>query len=238
MKGKIKSLFSSDKKLYSSLNNLLGFYPNNIALYKLAFSHRSANTANLNGVKLNNERLEYLGDAILGAVIAEMLFKKFPFKEEGFLTELRSRIVNREHLNRLALKLGLDHYMREQVLVGNRSKSMYGDALEALLGAVYLDKGWRASRKLILERLVKLHMDLDELEVRDDNHKSKLINHCQREKIAIQFELLEEIENQGRKLLRIRLLLDGEERAVAEDYNRKKAEQTAALKVCEQLGIN
>ena len=126
----VKIFFSKDRKLYHSLRNLLGFYPNNFAVYKLAFSHRSSAEEHPSGIKLSNERLEYLGDAVLGAVVAELLFKKFPYKEEGFLTEMRSKIVNREHLNRLALKLGVDHFMNGSIDPSAKSRSVYGDAFE------------------------------------------------------------------------------------------------------------
>lgn len=233
----VKAYFSTDRKFISSLQNLLGFTPKNITLYKLAFSHRSFAEQHKSGIKLSNERLEYLGDAILGAVVAELLFKKFPYREEGFLTEMRSKIVNREHLNKLALKLGINQFMRDSIDGITKNKSAYGDALEALIGAAYMDKGWITTRKMILDRMIKHHVDIDELEIQDKNFKSRLINYCQREKINVEFELVEEIENAGRKLLRVRILLNGDEAAVTEDYSRKKADQNAAMIVCEKLKI-
>ena len=219
------------------MKNLLGFYPNNLAVYKLAFSHRSNAEEHPSGLKLSNERLEYLGDAILGAVVAEMLFKKFPFKEEGFLTEMRSKIVNRENLNKLAVKLGLDHYMNGSIDPAAKNRSVYGDAFEALIGAVYIDKGYEVSRNLILHRFIKHHIDVEELELLEKNFKSKLINWGQRERKNVEFELLEEVENGGKRLLRVRVLVEGAELARGEDYSKKRAEQIAAKKVCEELGI-
>ena len=183
---------------------------------------------------MSNERLEYLGDAILGAVVAEMLFKKFPFKEEGFLTEMRSRIVNREHLNRLAMKLGIDHFMNGNIDPGAKNRSAYGDAFEALIGAVYIDQGYETTRKLILNRIV---IDLDELEQQDSNFKSKLINWGQRERKIVEFELVEEVENGGKRLLRVRLMIDGQEISRGEDYSKKRAEQIAAEKACVSIGL-
>lgn len=219
------------------MKNLLGFYPNNLSVYKLAFSHRSSAGEHPSGLKLSNERLEYLGDAILGAVVAELLFKKFPFKEEGFLTEMRSKIVNRENLNKLALKLGIDHYMMDSIDPSAKNRSVYGDAFEALIGAVYIDKGYEVSRKLILHRFIKNHIDVEELEMLEKNFKSKLINWGQRERKNVEFEFLEEIDNGGKRLLRVRVLVDQEEFARGEDYSKKRAEQIAAQKACEALGI-
>lgn len=187
---------------------------------------------------MSNERLEYLGDAILGAVVAEMLFRKFPFKEEGFLTEMRSKIVNRENLNKLALKLGIDHYMNGSIDPAAKSRSVYGDAFEALIGAVYIDKGYSVTRSLILHRFIKHHIDVEELELLEHNFKSKLINWGQRERKNVEFELLEEVENGGKRLLRVRVLVNGEELARGEDYSKKRAEQIAAQKVCESIGIS
>jgi len=205
-------------------------------VYKLAFSHRSSAGEHSSGIKLSNERLEYLGDAVLGAIIAEMLFKKFPFREEGFLTEMRSRIVNRDHLNKLAIKLGINHFM-PPMDVTTKNKSAYGDAFEALIGAVYIDKGYARARRLVLGRFIKHHVDLDEIEGLDVNFKSKLINWAQRERKKVQFELLEELDNGGKRLLRVRVLLDGVELAQGEDYSKKRAEQIAALKACESLRL-
>src|SRR5688572_16144994 len=142
-----------------SLKNVLGFYPSNLAVYRLAFSHRSASQAAVNGMQLSNERLEYLGDAILGAIVAEMLFRRFPFRDEGFLTEMRSRIVSREHLKNLALKIGLDKYIKNNSGPG-MYRSMYGDAFEALVGAIFLDKGYKQAELFIVKRIFNFHIDL------------------------------------------------------------------------------
>lgn len=233
----LKHLFSKDRKFTVSLRNLLGFTPANLAVYRLAFRHRSTASEHPSGVKLSNERLEYLGDAVLGAIIAELLFKKFPFKEEGFLTEMRSKIVNREHLNKLAVKLGIDQFMIHSIDPAAKNRSAYGDAFEALIGAAYIDQGYNATRKMVLERFLKHHVDLEEIEMQDKNFKSKLINWGQRERKAVEFELLEEIDNGGKKLLRVRVMVEGVERARGEDYSKKRAEQIAAEKVCLELRL-
>lgn len=230
-------IFSKDRKFVNSLRNLLGFTPGNLSIYHLAFRHRSTASEHRSGVKMSNERLEYLGDAILGAVIAELLFKKFPYKEEGFLTEMRSRIVNREHLNKLSLKLGIDQFMINSIDPAAKNKSAYGDAFEALIGAVYIDKGYNTTRKLILNRIVRHHIDLEDMENLDKNFKSKLINWAQREKKVIEFLLVDEVENGGKKLLRVKVMIDGEERARGEDFSKKRAEQIAAEKICLEMKL-
>jgi ribonuclease-3 len=233
----IRYLFSKERKFINSLSNLLGFCPGNLAVYHLAFRHRSAAEEHPSGVKLSNERLEYLGDAVLGAVIAELLFKKFPYREEGFLTEMRSRIVNRDHLNKLAMKLGIDHFMHNYIDHAAKNRSAYGDAFEALIGAVYIDKGFNVTRKLIIDRFVRHHVDLEGIENQDSNFKSRIINWAQRERRNVEFELLEEVDNGGKRLLRVRILLDGTEMGRGEDFSKKRAEQIAAEKACTQLGI-
>ena len=232
-----RSYLSADRKFLAALRNLLGFTPHNLSLYHLAFMHRSKAPELKAGVKLSNERLEYLGDAVLGAVVAELLFKKFPYQEEGFLTEMRSRIVNREHLNRLALKLGINHFMEHSIDPGAKNRSAYGDAFEALIGAVYMDRGYETTRHLILNRFIRHHVDLHEMEHQETNFKSKLINWAQRERKSVAFELLEEIENGGKRLLRVCVKVNNQELARAEDYSKKRAEQVAAQKACDALGI-
>jgi ribonuclease-3 len=231
----LRALFSADKDLIHSLRNLLGFIPNNLTLYKLAFSHKASAEEHSSGIKLSNERLEYLGDAILGAVVADFLFKKFPFKEEGFLTEMRSRIVNREHLNKLAMKIGVDHFMSSNGSM--KTRSVYGNAFEALIGAIYLDRGYHITQQFIVQRIIQHHVDMDELEALDINFKSKLINWAQRERKSVTFELIEEIDNGGKRLLKVCVKVDAEEQGQGEDFSKKRAEQIAAEKACIKLGI-
>lgn len=233
----IRYHFSKDRDFVASLRNLLGYTPDNLAVYHLAFRHRSTAEEHPSGIKLSNERLEYLGDAVLGAVIAELLFKKFPFREEGFLTEMRSRIVNREHLNRLSMKLGINRFVESSIDPGAKTRSAYGDAFEALIGAVYIDQGYEVTRKIILNRIVRHHIDLETMETADTNFKSRLINWAQRERKSIAFELLDEVENGGKRLLRVRLLVDGTEVSRGEDYSKKRAEQIAAERAIQALDI-
>jgi len=237
LKSLFKLLFSSnqqEKDLIRSLRNLLGFYPGNISVYQLAFSHRSISRETDNGVPLSNERLEYLGDAVLGAVVADMLFKKFPYRDEGFLTEMRSRIVSRENLKNLAVKIGIDELLQKEAAIGTY-RSMYGDAFEALIGAIYLDKGYAKTQKFILDRIIRIHVDLHEIEQTEKNFKSLILNWGQREKHSIVFETVE--EEQKDRLIKVRLLVDDKEVAVGVDFVKKKAEQIAAQAACTTLGL-
>ena len=225
--------FSDDKVLFKSLLNLIGFYPKNISVYKLALAHRSAGLEAPNGYKLSNERLEFLGDAILGAVVADMLFKKFPYREEGFLTEMRSRIVIRESLKQIGLKMGLDKFVQQTEAY--YSRSIYGDALEALIGAVYIDKGYKAAQRFILNRVIDVHIDMEETELSDKNFKSKILNHAQKEKHNLVFDLVD--EDAITKQFTVRVLYNTQELSRAVAFSKKKAEQIAAEEACKKLKI-
>ena len=219
-----------------SLGNILGFSPGNTALYELAFRHRSRAKEEGNRIKHSNERLEYLGDAILGAVVADFLFKKFPFREEGFLTEMRSKIVSREHLNKLSLKIGLGNFILNNP-DNPRNRSMMGDAFEALIGAIYLDKGYITAQRFIVNRIIRHHIDIDELETKETNFKSRLIEWAQKEKKTASFELVDEVENGNNKLLKVHAIVDGEPCGTGMDSSKKKAEQIAAEQACIALSI-
>ncbi len=225
---------AQEKSFILSLHSLLGFYPGNLSLYKLAFSHRSLALETVGGNRLSNERLEYLGDAVLGAVVADLLFKKYPFKDEGFLTEMRSRIVSRENLKQLAVKIGIDELLKKDAGPGSY-RSMYGDAFEAFIGAIYLDKGYALTQQYILARIIRPHVDLEEIESTEKNFKSLILNWGQREKHQVAFDTVS--EDSRTRLITIKLLIDGEEKALATDYVKKKAEQIAAQKVCKELGL-
>lgn len=155
---------------------MVGSKPFNLRLYKLAIKHASVANESINGLKISNERLEYLGDAILGAVVAEFLFIKFPYRDEGFLTETRSRMVNREALNEIAIKIGLSKVIEKEFKGKNLNahKSIFGDTLEALVGAVYLDRGYHFCKKFILKRII-IHFDVDGIITTTTNFKSKII---------------------------------------------------------------
>ncbi|MBC7892317.1 MAG: ribonuclease III [Sphingobacteriaceae bacterium] len=218
---------------------LIGSQPGNLMVYHLAFMHTSAGKeVKGRSFRESNERLEYLGDAVLGMVVAEYLFKKFPYKDEGFLTEIRSRIVNRESLNVVARKLGLDRLVefdanRRTILTRT---SMYGDALEAFVGAVYLDKGFAFTKTFILKRLISGHFDLDDVVQNNANYKSLIIEWAQREGRDLRFEVSEQGTTHNKEFI-ADLLVDNESFAMGTGFSKKKAEQSAAEKACEKLEL-
>jgi len=235
-----KLYLSSDRDFIKKLNNILGFVPGNTVLYKMAFRHRSVAKVLKNGSRSSNERLEFLGDAILGTVIAELLFKSYPYKEEGFLTEMRSKIVNRANLNQLARKMGFDQLIvfdQKTVNVQTKHHSMLGDAFEALIGAIYLDKGYNFTKEFLLKRIVKPYIDIHTLELTETNFKSKLIEWCQRNGKEITFDMIQNEEGESAKLFTIQAMIGGESCGIGRDYNKKNAEKLAAEKACEFLAI-
>lgn len=231
---------SPDRKYVKVLKNLMGFVPGNLSLYRMAFRHKSIAAGIKNGVKNSNERLEFLGDAILGSVVAEVLFKMYPYKDEGFLTEMRSKIVSRANLNQLGKKLGFDELIEfdaTTVNITSTQSSLLGDAFEALVGAIYLDKGYNFTKDFLINRIIKPHIDIHTLEITETNFKSKLIEWCQRNSKDILFELIPNLEGESSKLFTIQVVVGGEVLATGVDYNKKNAEKLAAEKTCEMLGI-
>ena len=228
----VKRRTEKDKNLTNTLNSLLGFKPKNLDLYKLALSHASVN-------KESNERLEYLGDAILGSIVADFLFKKFPYKDEGFLSEMRSRIVKRESLNTLARQIGLD----KLVVFKNASKktgfkSIYGNALEALIGAIFLDKKYKISEKFVLQQLIKPHIDINEVVNNNQNFKSILIEWGQKEAKELSFSIVSEDGSNHDKVFICEIILNNKSISQGHGHSKKKAEQAAAEKACLQLKLN
>ena len=221
------------------MKNLLGFVPGNLALYKMAFRHKSVAQNIRKGVKNSNERLEFLGDAVLGSVVAEVLFKLYPYEDEGFLTELRSKIVSRVNLNQLARKLGFDKLIEfdNRALNAQRQGSLLGDAFEALIGAVYLDKGYDFTRNFLINHIIKSHIDIHKLEQTETNFKSKLIEWCQRHGKDISFDLVDNLEGENTKLFTVQASVDGEVAGMGKEFSKKNAEKLAAEKACETLGI-
>lgn len=236
-----KLYISPDRTYVRSLRNLLGFVPGNIRLYRMAFRHKSvAVSIKENGnAKNSNERLEFLGDAILGSVIATLLFKKYPFKGEGFLTEMRSKIVSRANLNILAKKMGLNELIEyDTKMFGyNRQSSLLGDAFEALIGAIYLDKGYAKTQSYILTQIIDPLVDIHQLENTETNFKSRLIEWCQHNNKEVQFQKVKNKEDEGSRLFTVEALIDGEVKGIGQDYNKKNAEKIAAEKACEELKV-
>ncbi len=226
---------SADKKLKRAIRNILGFNPGNIFLYQLAFLHKSATQESLKGLRINNERLEFLGDAILDAVTADYLFRLFPTRDEGFLTEMRSKLVSRNQLNKLSQRMGIDALITIDTHTGNQFRSSRGDALEALIGAVYLDKGYEFTRRMILHRIIKRYFDIDELIRQEVSFKSRIIEWGQKDRKQLQFNVVDEAGNSFRKQYVVELVVDGEVLARGIDYSIKGAEQNASEKAWQKI---
>jgi ribonuclease-3 len=233
--GPVRLFFKADKELSKSIKNIFGFRPGNIFLYELAFKHKSVSSESLNGLKMSNERLEYLGDAVLGAIVAEYLFKKFPYKNEGFLTEMRSKIVNRIALGKLAQKLGLDKLVIFSKESKNPFRSVNGDAFEAFIGALYLDKGYTFTRKVLIKRIIEMHVDLDSLEKNDTNYKSRLIEWAQKEKHQLEFNVVDEVGEGYHRQYVVEISVDGNLYGQGTDFSIKGAEQLASEKTMNAL---
>jgi len=235
-----KLYFSPDREYVRKLKNLLGFVPGNVHLYKMAFRHKSVAITIKEGAKNSNERLEFLGDAVLGSVVAELLFKKYPYKDEGFLTEMRSKIVSRANLNQLSRKLGFNELIQfdaRMISFPNKQGSLLGDAFEALIGAVYLDKGYVFTKSFLLNRIIKPHVDIHLLEQTETNFKSRLIEWCQHTGKEIVFKQTDNPEGESSKMFSIEAVVDGVVCGLGRDFNKKSAEKSAAEKACEFLKI-
>lgn len=224
-----------DKKLVTAIKTIAGFTPSNIILYRLATLH-SSKAKDVSGFRESNERLEYLGDAILGAAVADYLFKKYPFKDEGFLTEIRSRIVNRESLNNLARKIGIASIVQYDSRNTQLQKVILGNTLEALVGAVYLDKGYLRCKKFVIDKLIQPYFDLEVVVKSESNHKSKVIEWAQRTGKEIKFEITENKHGRGREFA-AQVIVEGESCGQGFGLTKKKAEQSAAEKACLVLKI-
>jgi ribonuclease-3 len=224
----LKYLISGNKDFIRKLYRLTGFYPRNYKVYKIAFTHKSASIQFDNDKYINNERLEYLGDAILAAVIADYLFSYFPFKKEGFLTKIRARIVSREQLNDIAMKLGLQDLIVSQLKI-NGTKNIYGNAFEALIGAIYIDKGYKKTKRFIINRIIKKYININELIQVDSDYKSKLIELAQKNKLEIVFEDSEgEMNEQNTPIFKSSVKLNNKVFGKGSGNSKKEAQQSAS----------
>lgn len=232
--GKLFGKKPAKQSFEKQLQNVLGLKPGNISLYTTALSHRSVKE----GADENNERLEYLGDAILSSIVADYLFKKYPYKGEGFLTEMRSKMVNRSQLNDLALKMGLKKITLYNKFDGSlKGSQIFGNTLEALVGAVYLDKGYRKTHRWVLQHMIIPHLYVDDLENIDINLKNKLIGWASKNGKVLTFVTLEEKLESNRRIFTIAAVVDGDEIALGKGFNKKDASQIAAQLAIEKLGI-
>jgi ribonuclease-3 len=231
-----KSNTKADAKLIIAIRTIVGTAPGNLALYKLATLHSSL-AKEKNGYRESNERLEYLGDAILGAAVADYLFKKYPFKDEGFLTEIRSRIVNRESLNAIARKVGIGSIVQFDSKNSHLQQVILGNTLEALVGAVYLDKGYLRAKKFVVDKLIQPHFNLEEVASLNTNHKSKVIEWAQREGKDIRFEIVEIKKGKSGKEFSAQVVIDNQPYGSGFGFTKKKAEQDASAKTRNMLNI-
>lgn len=222
----IRYFLLPDNSKHKILKSILGFRPLNISLYEQAFTHSSVAGQDKSDSEESNERLEFLGDAILGAVVAEYFFLSFPEKNEGELTKLRSKLVSRSFLNKLSLDMGLNTFL-ETSADTTRSKSIFGDAFEALIGAIYLDKGYKSCKKFIIEKVIKDYVELDKLIEEDEDFKSKLVEYTQKQKIDFHFD--NQKGTKGSQIIyKSILFLNGKEVANGSGPSKKRAEQMAA----------
>lgn len=233
----LKNIFFGDKiknEFKKQLSNVLGFTPGELNLYRTALSHRSVRE----GADENNERLEFLGDAVLSSIVAHYLFRKYPYRGEGFLTEMRSKMVNRQQLNNIGIKMGL-----KKITIYNKQDNslkisqIFGNTLEALIGAVYLDKGYPKTQHWVEKNIISTHLFMDDLEGIEINIKNKLYGWANKNGKLLEFDTLEEKFENGRRLFTIGATVDGELVAQGKGYNKKDASQVAAQLAVDKLGL-
>jgi ribonuclease-3 len=215
---------------------MLGFIPRRGSYYKLAFLPKSALQKHPSGVRLNNERLEYLGDAILDAIVADYLYKRFPEGDEGFMTQLRARIVKRKTLNQVAVELEIPDLINHVGSPGNKSKHLYGNALEALIGAIYIDRGYKTAKRFFIRKIMQKHIDLVQLVEKDPDYKSRVIEWAQKNRVEIVFEsLVEHFVNQKSPAFISTVSLNGYFKGTGRGGSKKEAEQQAAKQALQHI---
>ena len=226
---KIRLLFRKDKEPYLCFYKMLGFYPRNIEIYQQALLHKSSSIKAGKGRLLNNERLEFLGDAILNAIVADIVYKKFEGKREGFLTNTRSKIVQRETLNRVAVEIGLDKLIKYTTRQSSHNSYMCGNAFEALIGAIYLDRGYRACKKFMEERIINQYLNLEKISRKEVNFKSKLIEWSQKNKFCVEFNLIEQsLDSDQNPIFETQITVENIPAGTGKGYSKKESQQEAA----------
>jgi ribonuclease-3 len=237
---KLNGTYLPDKREFSSrLKKILGFKPGNLELYEIAFIHRSATFTLPNGKKVNNERLEYLGDAVLDAILSDYLFEKFPEANEGFLTKIRSRIVNRDVLNQLAISMGINKILLSRINSTHLTRNLYGDAFEALIGSVFLDKGFRKTKNVFIKNVLNKYLDLNEIVKTDTDYKSMVFEWVQKNKSNLIFTYNEEYDFVMKKsVFSTTLYIDKVEFGEGHGSSKKEAEQEAANQAWKKLKYN
>ncbi|QNM84975.1 ribonuclease III [Polaribacter pectinis] len=227
----VKSHSVEDAELYIELKKLLNFSPRKINKYKKAFTHRSVQMLDKKGIPINYERLEFLGDSILGSVIASYLYKKVPEGTEGYLTQMRSKIVSREHLNELGKDLNLIKFVKSNIDQANVGDNIHGNIFEALVGAIYLDKGYNFCQKFIHEKVIVPYVDIEKLEGKITSYKGLIIEWCQKQKKKYSFDTYEDSGNESIKHFSVKISIDGEQIAKGRATSKKKAEEMASKRV-------
>jgi len=219
----------NNREFGSRLRKLLGFKPGNLRLYEIAFIHRSASYTLPDGKRVNNERLEFLGDSVLDAILSDYLFEKFPEASEGFMTKIRSRIVNRDLLNQLAVSMGIDKLLVSNVNTSHPTRNLYGDAFEALIGSVFLDKGFKKTKKLFIKKVLNKFLDLNLIVNTDNDHKSLVFEWAQKHRTNLIFTYSEEYDSDLRKPVFTTILyVNKEEYGRGLGSSKKEAEQDAS----------
>ncbi len=233
---KIRLLFRKDKEPYLCFYRMTGFYPRNIDIYKQALLHKSSSVKNEKGRLLNNERLEFLGDAILDAVVADIVYKKFEGKREGFLTNTRSKIVQRETLNHVAVQIGLDKLVKFTTRQSSHNSYMCGNAFEALIGALYLDRGYRACKKFMEERIINQYLNLEKISRKEVNFKSKLIEWSQKNKFNVVFNLINQsVDEEQNPVFNTQILVESIPAGTGKGYSKKESQQEAAHETLQKI---
>lgn len=229
---KIRLISNARKEPYFLFYKVLGFYPDNIAYYQLAVRHKSVSIPTESGHFLSNERLEFLGDAVLNSVVTDILYHRYEHQREGFLTNTRSKIVKRDSLNQLAVNIGLHKLMKVTKYVNTHTNNnIYGNALEALLGAIYLDFGYKQCRKFVEKQLFAPYIDLDKIANAEVNFKSKLIEWCQKNHYSAEFVLIDETLSKSNKhIFTSELLVDNVKICEATGFSKKDSQQNASRK--------
>ncbi|HCY97503.1 ribonuclease III [uncultured Polaribacter sp.] len=227
----VKPRPQEDKELHNELKKLLKFSPSSINKYKKAFTHRSVQMLDKKGIPINYERLEFLGDSILGSVIAAYLYKKVPKGSEGYLTQMRSKIVSREHLNELGKDLNLIRFVKSNIDQSNVGDNIHGNIFEALIGAIYLDKGYDFCQKFIHQNVIVPYVDIEKLEGKITSYKGLIIEWCQKQKKKYAFDTYEDSGNETTKHFSVKISIDGEQIAKGRATSKKKAEEQASKRV-------
>lgn len=226
---KIRLLFNKDRESYLCFYRILGFFPRNIQIYEQALLHKSSAVRTEKGRPLNNERLEFLGDAILDAIVGDIVYKRFEGKREGFLTNTRSKIVQRETLNKLAMEIGLDKLIKFSARSSSHNSYMYGNAFEAFIGAIYLDQGYERCKEFMEQKIINKYIDLDKISRKEVNFKSKLIEWSQKNKTRISFELIEQfLDADSNPVFQTEVRIEGYPAGTGSGYSKKESQQHAA----------